>query len=106
MNVKPLSDRIIVERVEAESTQRGVIVPDTAREKPQEGKVVAVGDGRRLPSGEVKPLHVDEGDRVLFGKYAGSEVRIGEKEYLILREDEVLGILAADLPGVDPIEER
>jgi chaperonin GroES len=104
MNIKPLSDRIVVERVEAEQEKHGLIIPDTAREKPQEGKVIAVGRGRTLPSGELKPLHVGEGDRILFGKFAGSEVRIGEKEYLILREDEVLGIFERTAPHEEVVE--
>jgi chaperonin GroES len=92
--MRPLRDRILVERVE-EQEQRmgGIIVPDTAKEKPQQGRVVAVGKGRVNDTGEVFPLDVKEGDTVLFGKYAGTEIKIEGKEYLIVREDEVLGIV-------------
>ena len=94
MKMRPLRDRLLVERVE-EQEQRigGIIVPDTAKEKPQQGRVVAVGKGRVNDKGEVFPLDVKEGDTILFGKYAGSEIKIEGKEYLILREDEVLGVL-------------
>jgi chaperonin GroES len=94
MKMRPLRDRILVERVE-EQEQRvgGIIVPDTAKEKPQQGRVVAVGKGRVNDKGEVFPLDVKEGDVVLFGKYAGSEIKIEGKEYLIIREEEVLGVL-------------
>jgi chaperonin GroES len=94
MKVRPLRDRILVERVE-EAEQRsigGIIIPDTAREKPQQGRVVAVGKGRVNDKGEVFPLDVKTGDTILFGKYAGSEIKIEGKEYLIIREDEVLGV--------------
>jgi chaperonin GroES len=94
MTVRPLRDRILVERVE-EAEQRsigGIIIPDTAREKPQQGRVVAVGKGRVNDKGEVFPLDVKTGDTILFGKYAGSEIKIEGKEYLIIREDEVLGV--------------
>jgi chaperonin GroES len=94
MNMRPLRDRILVERIE-EQEQRigGIIIPDTAKEKPQEGRVVAVGKGRVNDKGEVFPLDVKAGDTVLFGKYAGSEIKVDGKEYLILREDEVLGVV-------------
>ena len=94
MNMRPLRDRILVERVE-EQEQRvgGIIIPDTAKEKPQQGRVVAVGRGRVNDKGDVFPLDVKEGDTILFGKYAGSEIKIDGKEYLILREEEVLGVL-------------
>jgi chaperonin GroES len=94
MKMRPLRDRILVERVE-EQEQRvgGIIIPDTAREKPQQGRVVAVGKGRINDKGDVFPLDVQEGDTVLFGKYSGSEIKIEGKEYLIIREDEVLGVL-------------
>lgn len=94
MNMRPLRDRILVERIE-EQEQRigGIIIPDTAKEKPQEGRVVAVGKGRVNDKGEVFPLDVKAGDTVLFGKYAGSEIKIDGREYLILREDEVLGVV-------------
>ena len=94
MNVRPLRDRILVERID-ESEQRtvgGLIIPDTAREKPQQGRVVAIGKGRVNDKGEVFPLDVKVGDTVLFGKYAGTEIKIEGKEYLIVREDEVLGV--------------
>jgi chaperonin GroES len=94
MKMRPLRDRVLIERVE-EQEQRvgGIIIPDTAKEKPQEGRVVAVGKGRVNDKGEVFPLDVKEGDLVLFGKYSGSEIKIEGKEYLIIREDEVLGVL-------------
>ena len=94
MNIRPLRDRIVVERLEA-SEQRsvgGIIIPDTAKEKPQQGRVVAVGKGRVNDKGEVFPLDVKAGDTVLFSKYAGTEIKIDGKEYLIIREDEVLGV--------------
>lgn len=94
MKMRPLRDRILVERVE-EQEQRvgGIIIPDTAKEKPQQGRVVAVGTGRVNDKGEVFPLDVKDGDTVLFGKYAGSEIKVDGKEYLIVREDEVLGVV-------------
>ena len=94
MNMRPLRDRILVERIE-EQEQRvgGIIIPDSAKEKPQQGRVVAVGKGRVNDKGEVFPLDVAAGDVVLFGKYAGSEIKIEGKEYLILREEEVLGVV-------------
>jgi chaperonin GroES len=93
MSMRPLRDRVLVERVE-EQEQRigGIIVPDSAKEKPQQGRVVAVGKGRVNDKGEVFPLDVKVGDTVLFGKYGGTEVKIDGKEYLILREDEILGV--------------
>jgi chaperonin GroES len=94
MNIRPLRDRIVVERLEA-SEQRsvgGIIIPDTAKEKPQQGRVVAVGKGRVNDKGDVFPLDVKAGDTVLFSKYAGTEIKIDGKEYLIIREDEVLGV--------------
>jgi chaperonin GroES len=94
MKVKPLYDRLLVERIEeTETTRGGIIIPDTAKEKPQEGKVVAVGAGKRDDKGERVPLEVKKGDRILFGKYAGTEIKVGGKDQIILREDEVLGIL-------------
>lgn len=95
MNIRPLQDRIIVERVEEETTTAGgIIIPDTvSKEKPQEGKVVAAGKGKVTPEGKVLPLDVKEGDRVLFGKYAGSEIKVDGKEYLIMREDDILGVV-------------
>lgn len=94
MKLKPLNDRVLVKRIEeGEETRGGIVVPDTAREKPQEGEVVAVGDGKVLESGERLEMAVKKGDRVLFGKYSGSEVKLNDEEYLIMREDDVLGIL-------------
>ncbi len=94
MNVRPLHDRIIVQRIE-EDEQRvgGIIIPDTAKEKPQQGKVIAVGKGRIEKDGKVTPLDVKAGDTVLFGKYAGQEIKIDGDEYLIIREEEVLGVI-------------
>lgn len=92
--VKPLRDRIIVERVEEEErTSGGLIIPDTAREKPQQGRIIAVGNGRKTDDGKVIPLDVKVGDRVLFGKYAGSEIKIEGKEYLMMREEDILGLI-------------
>ena len=94
MSLKPLGDRIVVKQLEAqEKTKSGIIVPDTAKEKPQEAKVVAVGPGRLLDEGGVKPLEVKSGDRVLYGKYSGSEVTIDGTDYLILKEEDVLAIV-------------
>jgi chaperonin GroES len=94
MNIRPLYDRILVRRVkEEEKTSGGIIIPDTAKEKPQEGKVVATGEGRRADDGKLMKLTVKKGDRILFGKYSGSEVTIEGTEHLIMREDDVLGIL-------------
>jgi len=94
MKMRPLRDRVLVERIE-EQEQRvgGIIIPDTAKEKPQQGRVVAAGKGRVNDEGKVFPLDIKEGDTVLFGKYAGSEIKIDGKEYLILREEEVLGVV-------------
>src|SRR5918998_250090 len=103
MNVRPLRDRLLVERLdEQEQKVGGIIIPDTAREKPQQGRVVAVGRGRVNDKGEVFPLDIKEGETVLFGKYAGSEIKIDGKEYLIVREDEVLGVIEGvrELAGV------
>ena len=94
MKIKPLHDRILVQRLEEEEkTESGIIIPDTAKEKPVMGKVVAVGEGRILENGQRQPLAVKEGDRILFGKYAGTEVKIKGEEYLIMREDDVLAII-------------
>ncbi|MFP4058451.1 MAG: co-chaperone GroES [Candidatus Brocadiia bacterium] len=90
----PLGDRLLVERLEAEEkTAGGIVLPDTAKEKPIEGKVVAVGEGKRNDAGEAVPMQVSKGDRILFGKYAGTEVTVDDTEYLIMREDDVLAIL-------------
>jgi chaperonin GroES len=94
MNVRPLYDRIVVKRIEEKETKvGGLFIPDSAKEKPQEGEVVAVGKGKRLEDGKLVPLDVQKGDRILFGKYSGNEIRLDGEEYLIMREDEVLGIL-------------
>src|SRR6201982_2189297 len=96
MKIRPLYDRIVVKRVEEKETmQGGLYIPDSAKEKPQEGEVVAVGKGKRLEDGKVIALDVKAGDRILFGKYSGSDIKIDGEEYLIMREDEVLGILDA-----------
>ena len=94
MNIRPLYDRIVVKRVkEQETTQRGIIIPDSAQEKPQEAEVLAVGNGKRLENGTLVALDVHVGDRILFGKYSGSEIALDGAEYLIMREDDVLGII-------------
>ena len=94
MNIRPLYDRIVVKRIEEKETmQGGLYIPDSAKEKPQEGEVVAVGKGKRLEDGKVIALDVKPGDRILFGKYSGSEIRIDGEDLLIMREDEVLGVL-------------
>jgi chaperonin GroES len=94
MKIRPLHDRILVERVEEQEVRKGgIIIPDTAKEKPQEAKVIAVGNGKVTDEGKKVPLDVKAGDRILFGKYSGSEVKIEDKEYLILREEDVLAIL-------------
>jgi chaperonin GroES len=94
MKVRPLHDRVIVERIE-ESEQRvgGIIIPDTAKEKPQQGKIIAAGKGRIEKDGKITPLDVKAGDTILFGKYAGQEIKIDGNEYLIMREEEVLGVI-------------
>ena len=95
MKIRPLQDRLIVERVEEETTTAGgIIIPDTvSKEKPQEGKVIAVGKGKKTEEGKTIPMDVKEGDLVLFGKYAGSEIKVDGKEYLIMREDDILGVV-------------
>jgi chaperonin GroES len=94
MKIRPLGDRILVKRIkEEEKTKGGIIIPDTAKEKPQEGKVVAVGKGKINEDGKLIPTEVKAGDKILFGKYSGSEVKIDGEEHLILREDDILGIL-------------
>jgi chaperonin GroES len=96
MKIRPLYDRIVVKRIEqGEEVQGGLYIPDSAKEKPQEGEVVAVGKGKRLEDGKVVALDVQVGDRVLFGKYSGSDVKLHDDEYLIMREDEVFGIVNA-----------
>ena len=95
MKIRPLYDRIVVKRIEdsADKTASGLFIPDSAKEKPQEGEVVAVGKGKRLEDGKLVALDVQKGDRILFGKYSGSEIRLDGEEYMIMREDEILGIL-------------
>ena len=94
MKIRPLYDRIVVKRIEQkEQMQGGLYIPDSAKEKPQEGEVVAVGKGKRLEDGKVIPLDVQPGDRILFGKYSGSDIKLDNEEYMIMREDEILGIL-------------
>jgi chaperonin GroES len=94
MKIRPLGDRILVKRIkEEEKTKGGIIIPDTAKEKPQEGEVVAVGKGKTTEEGKLLPPDVKAGDRILFGKYAGSEVKLEGEEHLILREDDILGVL-------------
>jgi chaperonin GroES len=94
MKIRPLHDRILVKRLEEQETKKGgIIIPDTAKEKPQEAKVVAVGNGKMGEDGKRIPLDVKSGDKILFGKYSGSEVKIEDDEYLILREEDVLAIL-------------
>jgi chaperonin GroES len=93
-NIRPLHDRVIVKRIEeGEQIRGGIIIPDSAKEKPQEGEVVAAGEGKYKEDGTRQPLDVKAGDRVLFGKYSGSEIKIDGEEFLIMREDEILGIL-------------
>ena len=94
MNIRPLYDRIVVKRIEEqETTRNGIVIPDSAKEKPQEGEVMAIGKGKRLDDGKLVALDVQVGDRILFGKYSGTEIKVDDKEYLILREDEVLGVI-------------
>jgi chaperonin GroES len=94
MKIRPLQDRILVKRIdEEEKTKGGIIIPDSAKEKPQEGKVIAVGNGKIGDDGKVQPLDVKKGDKLLFSKYAGTEVNLDGEEHLIIREDDVLGIL-------------
>ena len=94
MKIRPLHDRVVVERIEEQEVRKGgIIIPDTAKEKPQEGKVVAAGTGKVTEDGKRLPLDVKVGERILFGKYSGSEVKLDDKEYLILREEDILAIL-------------
>ena len=95
MKIRPLADRVVVKRLEQEEkTKGGIIIPDTAKEKPVEGKVVAVGNGKVLKNGKLRPVEVKPGDRILFGKYAGTEIKLDGVEHVILSEDEVLAVLA------------
>ena len=94
MKVRPLHDRLIVQRLEEEEkTKGGIIIPDTAKEKPMEGKIIAAGKGKVLEDGKIHPLDVKVGDRILFGKYSGTEVKIDGEEHLIMREDDILGVI-------------
>ena len=94
MKIRPLQDRVIVKRIaEEEKTKGGIIIPDTAKEKPQEGKVVAVGKGKLNDDGKVIPLDVKVGDKILFGKYSGSEIKLNGEEHLIMREEDILGVV-------------
>lgn len=94
MNIRPLHDRVIVKRVEEEKTsQGGIIIPDSATEKPVEGEVIAVGNGKLLDNGELRALDLKKGDKVLFGKYGGTEVKVAGEDYLVLREDDIMGVI-------------
>ena len=94
MKIRPLYDRVVVKRIEETAAmQGGLYIPDSAKEKPQEGEVVAIGKGKRLEDGKLVPLDVAVGDRILFGKYSGSDIKLDGEEYMIMREDEILGIL-------------
>jgi chaperonin GroES len=94
MKIRPLHDRLLVKRIdEEEKTKGGIIIPDTAKEKPQEGRVIAAGKGKRDEDGELRPLDVHKGDRVLFSRYSGSEIQLEGEEHLIIREDDVLALL-------------
>ncbi len=94
MNIRPLHDRVLVKRVEEDKTSPGgIVIPDSATEKPIEGEVVAVGNGKILDSGEVRALEVKKGDKILFGKYSGTEVKVGGEEYLVMREDDIMGVI-------------
>src|SRR5215472_5147970 len=94
MTFRPLHDRILIKRVaEKETVKGGIIIPDTAKEKPQEAEVIAAGNGKKTEDGKVIPLDVKAGDRILFGKYSGTEIKLDDQEYLIIREDEVLGVI-------------
>ena len=96
MNIRPLHDRIVVRRIEEqESKVGGLFIPDSAKEKPQQGEVIAVGNGKRTEDGKLIPLDVKAGDRILFGKYSGSDIKLDGEEYMIMREDEVLGVIDA-----------
>jgi chaperonin GroES len=96
MKIRPLYDRIVVKRIEEqESVRGGIIIPDSAKEKPQEGEVIAVGHGKRLEDGRLVALDVKDGDRILFGKYSGNEITLDGEEYIIMREDDVLGVVDA-----------
>ena len=104
MKIRPLHDRIVVKRIEEqETTHSGIVIPDSAKEKPQEGEVMAVGSGRRLDDGKIVVLDVKVGDRILFGKYSGNEITLEGTEYIIMREDDVLGVLASAAEGAQQL---
>jgi len=95
MKFKPLGDRILIKPLEAyEQTKGGIVIPDTAKEKPQEGEIIAVGDGKKNDEGKIMPLSLKKGDKVLYGKYSGTEITLDGEEYLIIREEDVLGIIS------------
>lgn len=94
MKIKPLGDRVLLKQLEArEQTRGGIVLPDTAKEKPQEGEIIAVGEGKKNPEGKVTPLSVKKGDKVLYGKYSGTEITVDGEEYLIVREDDIVAII-------------
>ncbi len=94
MNIRPLHDRVIVKRVEEEKTSAGgIVIPDSATEKPIEGEIIAVGNGKLLDNGELRALDLKKGDKVLFGKYSGTEVKVSGEDYLVLREDDIMGVI-------------
>ncbi|MEW5693339.1 MAG: co-chaperone GroES [Candidatus Hydrogenedentota bacterium] len=94
MKIKPLGDRVLVKRLEEKEVKKGgIIIPDTAKEKPQEGEVIAVGPGKKDENGKVIPIDVKKGDKILFGKYSGTEIKLDDEEYLILKEEDILGIV-------------
>ena len=95
MNVKPLGDRVLVKQLEAkETTKGGIVIPDTAKEKPQEGEIVAVGEGKKTDDGKVIALSLKKGDKILYGKYSGTEINVDGEEYLIIREDDILAVVS------------
>lgn len=95
MSFRPLHDRVLIERIEEEVTSGGIVIPDNAKEKPSRGKVVATGKGKKAETGEVLPLDVQQGDVVLFGKYAGTEVKIDNQEFVVMREEDIMGVVEA-----------
>jgi chaperonin GroES len=106
MKFRPLHDRVVIKRIDAEERSRGgIIIPDTAREKPEQGEVIAVGPGGRDQSGNLTPIDLQVGDRVLFGKWSGTEVKIDGNEYLIMKDSDIMGVVTAALPG-DPFFKR
>jgi chaperonin GroES len=94
MNIRPLHDRVVVRRLESETTSAGgIVIPDSAKEKPIQGEIIAVGNGKVLEGGNVQPLDVKVGDKVLFGKYSGTEVKVGDEELLVMREEDIMGVI-------------